>query len=45
MTPKQKIAIIIFVLGLILGTMLMNSPLMNKSPADAPLSEVSQLLK
>lgn len=45
MTPKQKIAVIIFVLALILGTMLFNSPLTNKAPEDAPLSAVSRVLE
>lgn len=42
MTPKQKIAVIVFVLALIFGTMLFNSPLTNKAPEDAPLSAVTQ---
>ncbi len=45
MTPKQKIAVIIFVLTLVFGIMLFNSPLTNKTPKDAPLSAVSRVLE
>ncbi len=43
MTPKQKIAVIIFVLALVFGMMLRNSPLTNQKPEDAPLAAVSRL--